>query len=142
MKIQIRHKISETYEEIYEFSMRSNSIKYCAIWQSRRDDENDVWGYDWSSHYEKEKEEMIQALFKKLGIEDITEIEDWDYEDVSAIKSRFNPVMQRTKEGKPRLGGMFSARLKQIDPPKIPEKELIEMIKQEIMKKFETIEII
>jgi hypothetical protein len=142
MKIQIRHKLSETHEEVYEFELMSVGIAYTGIWQSRRDDENDVWGYDWSSHYRKEKEKAIQALFQRLGIEDISEIEDWDYEYVSAINTKYNPVMHRTKDGKPRLGGTCSGRLKQTDPPKIPEKELIEMIKEQIVKRFETIKII
>jgi hypothetical protein len=142
MRIKIRHKISETHEEVYEFEIRETGIFYCCISHSRRDDENDVWGYDWPYHYKKEKQKSIQAIFEKLGIEDITEINDWDYEYISAINTKYNPVMHRTKDGHPRLGATSSGNLKKTNPPKIPEKELIEMIKQEIAKKFETIEII
>lgn len=145
MKIKIRYQISDTYEEIYGFDIEEKRIRYNSIDFSRRNSINDVWGYDWYEHYAKQRESEIKILKDK----EYLDTTDCDYElldtlsakEFSDICDKYNPVMNRTNDGKSFLSGISYDYLMIDNPPKIELSQLKELIKKEVLYMIEKSEI-
>lgn len=145
MKIEIRHQISDTYEEIYGFDIGTTYIKYNSVWISRRNSINDIWGYDWSEYYKSQQEFEINKLREKeeLGRYDCDDMlcETDSRNEYNNIYKKYNPIMNKTDEGKPLLGGCYSNSLMKDHPPKIELHQLKELIKKEVLSIIEKSEI-
>jgi hypothetical protein len=62
MRFNVRIKESDTLEHVYEFE-----DMWCkGYWCSRRSGPDDIWGFDWSEHFDKEKNRAISEL-QRLG---------------------------------------------------------------------------
>lgn len=139
MKITIRNKVSETYEEIYEFKLGS-TLEYQSIIFSRREDSNDIWGYDWARHYFDDEALDIKNLRKYYNVNDIDDhfylLENncnynKRYKD---IINKYNPVHNKI-DGKSRLSAIYGSGMGSMwirHPPKIPKNKLIKLIKAKI----------
>lgn len=135
MKIEIRHRLSNTEEEIYLFSI-DNTIEYEGIYFSNRDPHG-TFGYDWSEKYKFDKEKEIKAL-KEQYIE--YEYYEYNYEfeeKLQEIKDAYNPVVNKTNNGKPYLHGIYGNSVKKDYPLKIDKQKIVE----EVIKKIHTMEI-
>jgi hypothetical protein len=145
MKIEIRHQISDTYEEIYGFEIETTYIKYNTVWISRRNSINDVWGYDWSKYYKSQEEFEI----KKLRVKEYLDEYDGDdmlyetnsYREYEEICKKYNPIMNYNSDGESLLSGCYSNSLIKDYPPKIDPQELKELIKKEVLSIIEKLEI-
>jgi hypothetical protein len=137
MRIKIQKQISDTHLEIYEFELLSTLISYSSILISRRNDINDIWGHFWKKHYFEEEYKKRGDLLKKHGYEDMMDaLNDQSVlNDLYEIEKQYNPVANKTKDGKPYLSGCsFGGSL-------LRDEHKIKMTKQELRKKiFEEVE--
>jgi hypothetical protein len=145
MKIEIRHQISDTYEEIYGFEIGTTYIKYNTVWISRRNSVNDVWGYDWSKYYKSQERFEIEKLREKEKL-DKYDADDMLYEtdsrnEFEKICKKYNPIMNKTDSEEPLLGGCYSNSLMKNHPPKIEPQQLKELIKKKVLSIIEKSEI-
>lgn len=138
MRIQIRHQINDTYEEIYFFDIISKSINYNGIYFSARNDVNDIWGYDWKEYYKSQEKFEIQKL------RELANLDEYDSNDMllesnysneyNIIYKKYNPILNKTNNGTTYLTGLFSNNIWKQCPPKIFKEHLKELIQKEINK--------
>ena len=136
MKVDIIHEISPINREIYHFNVSKEYIDYEGISISYRNDENDIWGDEWSKHYkEKEKTEKDEVWKQNPEYDGCW----WDEIPCSVtmqlekIHNKYNPVLHKTIFGKTYYGGSFGANN---PPPKITETEIRKRIKEEVDKRL------
>ena len=116
MNFIIRHQISELEEEIYEFAITSNCIKYVGWWLSKRKSIHSPFGYDWSEYYHDDKCKELDALDEIYG--SIEEIDEYDCSHPKAqsrkeIMKKYNPCEQKV------LWGSYSSQVMKDHPLKI-----------------------
>lgn len=120
MRFIIRHQISPLEEEVYEFEI-TNSIEYKCFWLSKRKSENEPWGYDWSSVYENNIINELEALDEEYPYE--VDYHDWSHPKVISreeIYKKYNPTMHGL------LSGSCSNSLHKNHPLKISKEFVIE----------------
>jgi hypothetical protein len=140
MKIQIEYIKSTTEKIIYRFTIDNNfNFNYTGILYSYRNDENDIWGDQWEDYY------GITCVAEQLAFEDKHDYYpgSWDYNpldaEYTAIAEKYNPVLHKTKFGKPYLSGAYGGKLPKFE---IPEKEIIKKLKLVIKEKLKKSKII
>jgi len=136
MKIEIIYEISPTYREIYEFEICMKRVKYVGIYYSRRNDEDDLWGDLWSAtHKEKRtaEEKVVEDKHENYcSCEYCRYCRDFDQE-MAKIRIKYNPIENKTKEGKPYYSGTSFGGEKGPEI-KMPIKELKTAIRNELTK--------
>lgn len=134
LDIKIRHEISETSEEVYEFVYDGHSILYKGIWFSNRDYEGDIWGYDYYDYLLNKHSSELEQLDNMYDLGDIS-MEDYK-EKIDAI---FATKDTRTIHGKVRLMGFFGSHHE--CRPKIESTKLREIIIKKIVDSLEKSEL-
>ena len=144
MNIKIYHQISETERDVYEFFIKNNIrgklvYTYCSYCKSRKDTLH-PWGDQWENYYRSEKfsekREIEREFLKENGYEYGESWEDtteWD-EKFYELDKRYNPIIQKTVDGKPYLSGLCGPSK---PVPLIPEKELIQMLNKKLADAME-----
>jgi hypothetical protein len=129
MRFNVRIKESDILEHIYEFE-----DMWCRGYQrSRRSGPDDIWGFDWSEHFDKEKNLELKAYDDKYGEE--YSGYDWEAEDeYYRICDKYNPIMNKTSSGKTYLGGSYSSTIMKDYPPTIPIEEFHNLVREEAIK--------
>lgn len=97
---------SETYRQIFYFEIRPNGkIFPLEISESHRDDENDVWGDLWYKHYLNKVEEIHEKI-RELNDGILFgggSISSDEHEELEEELKKYNPVLNKTKNGFSRL---------------------------------------
>jgi hypothetical protein len=140
VKIEVIYKISPTYRHIYHFEIYPDGhTVYEGIAHSRRNNTKDVWGDKWTSHFAKIKDQEIDNYLESHGItepyiEDIDDL-DWNIRSgVERIEKKYNPICQKTLEGKPYYTATYFGS--EITEKPIPNKQELSQL---IAKKMKTI---
>jgi hypothetical protein len=140
MKIQIEYIKSTTEKIIYSFNIDNDfNFNYTGILYSYRNDENDIWGDQWEYHY------GLTCVAEQLAFEDKHDYYPdgwyWNPLDVEydAIAEKYNPILHKTKFGKPYLSGAYGGKLPKFE---IPEKEILKKLKSAIRTKIKNSKII
>ena len=129
MRFNVRIKESDTLEHIYEFE----DMCCKGYWCSRRSGPEDIWGFDWPEHFDKEKNIELKSYDDKYG-EDYNGY-DWEAEnEFQKIIDKYNPIMHKTISGKPYLGGDYSSTIMKDYPPTIPMEEFHSLVREEAIK--------
>ena len=135
MEVKIKYEISPTEREIYHFRITNgNVIEYTGIGVAYRNDENDIWGDEWSQYYAGKKKKELDEVNKEYREYDGYDYYELPYEFTSKlekINSKYNPVMNKTNFGKPYYSGSHSSN----NPtPKLTESTILQLIKEEVDK--------
>lgn len=134
LEIKIRHEISETSEEVYEFVYDGHTILYKGIWFSNRDSKDDIWGYDYYDYLLNKHSSEVEQLDNMYDSDEIS------YEDFrEKIDVIFAPKDTRTIHGKVRSIGFFGSHHEY--PPKIEPTKLREIIIKNITDMLEKTEL-
>lgn len=131
MRITIVEEINECYRIIYLLTLQNNEISYDAIHHSRRNDSEDTWGDEWLWKY---KDNILKAWQK---LEDKYELDYADHdreEEEQKIAEKYNPCMNKTKDGFPYYSG---TSFSQLDDHKIPMS--VEKLKAKIEEYFKNL---
>lgn len=119
MKFHVRHQISDLEEEVYEFEIFSNSIKYVAFYKSSRVNPDEVFGWDWEDIYKDQKEQEIYEFCKKHRI-DLGDLIDAELQQgLKKISDKYNPCMYGL------LSGTSHYSVKRDHPLKITKVEIL-----------------
>jgi hypothetical protein len=97
MRFIVRHQISHLEEEVYEFEVTNAYIKYVCFWCSKRNSENDPFGFDWDKFYKDQKYKELDKLDEIYGLwDDIGEHEFYHPKNIAEkeIIEKYNPVAQ------------------------------------------------
>jgi hypothetical protein len=136
--IQIEHIIDDTSKEIYQFENTGGVWVYTGIYYAHRNDSEDIWGDEWADNYEKEKAQKLNEVAKKLGFDDYADLLDYgnDQMECDEIYTKYNPVCQKTTNGKVYYCGMSwgMGSYKDRPSPKLTEKEIIQAITNQVSK--------
>lgn len=140
MRVEIQHIVDERTKEIYHFEKHGSVWKYVGIYFSRRNDENDIWGDEWTKRFHDQKMEELNFWAQSKGYEDYysigwTDLDAWtDKWEIDEIRNKYNPVCQSTKHGEPYYSGQYGGELPK---PKIS----VDQIKIEILKQVSKIKV-
>jgi len=94
MKFHVRHQISDLEEEVYEFEIFPNSIKYVAFYKSKRAEIDEPFGWDWEDIYKDQKEQEIYEFCKNHNIDIDDDIINMELESkLQKIYNKYNPCM-------------------------------------------------
>lgn len=70
---QIRHRIDDLVEEIYEFEVTNSGVSYKSFWLSKRTTVDGVFGFDYDKfnrpEIEKQIDELREKYYQKFGLE-------------------------------------------------------------------------
>lgn len=127
MTIKVKHTISDTEREIYVFEDCSDCFRYMGIYYSRRNDANDLFGDEWEEFYKEEREKALKEFedYDDDYYNFNTEIE----KKIKEIKNKYNPIVNKTKFGKPYYSGQYGGKL---PAPKLTEQEIKDKILEKI----------
>ncbi len=139
-RVSVKHIIDETSKEIYEFEKMGNVWQYVAMYYANRNDKDDVWGDEWTDHYENKRSKELDEMAVSLGYDTFVELMDYggwdDIDKADEIYKKYNPVCQKTKHGKPYYGGCswgYGSRDGKYTP-KMSEKDIINEITKQVSK--------
>jgi hypothetical protein len=137
--MNIHHKISDTYKEIYTFTQLANVWYYTSIGFSRRNNKDDIWGDEWEENFH---DEFHDASLKLSEDYDNGIISDYQFDTMyHDLKHKYLPTCNHTKHGKPYYtGAAWSIGWSTSNeyPPKISKDD----IKREILERTKEIEIV
>lgn len=110
MKVELIHKVSEKERHIFIFNVNGH-IEYAGYYVSRRNGIGDVWGDSWEKHFRKAEEALDESV-KDMDFYMWPEVYDnsQEYQKYKKAREAFNPVLNKTKDGKPYLYGAFGPR--------------------------------
>lgn len=131
MRFIIRHQKTELEEEVYEFEIIHDSIKYVGFWNSKRLSLELPFGYDWDKYYSDQKFKELSYLDKIYGSwEDIDEY-DYDHPKYVARKSifkKYSPIEQKV------LYGSYSNSMRKEHPPLVGNDEIMKTALEHVSK--------
>ena len=143
MRFSVRIKESPTLEHVYEFEVYPKYLCCTSHWYSRRSGLDDIWGYDQEEHFSSVRNLELSEIYKEYG-------DDWDNEyyynneaghKYSKVYAKFNPVLNKTKDGLTYLtGSSYRGILKEYPPP-MDWEEFKNLVKIEAKSCIEKMEI-
>jgi len=142
MKFKIYKHIDDTELFIYEFFYYeyNNYFIYEGMMISRRNDKDDVWGHHWEKYFIEKKKRELQEY------EDIHDFypDGWDYDPLQkgydAIQRKYNPIINKTKTGKPYYEAVYSS-VGNLPKPLLTEEEILEKLKIAVAAKFKDVKL-
>lgn len=133
--IEIKHELSETYREIYVFDVLPTFVIYRGIYYSHRNDRFDIWGDEWADVYGKDEGDAKQKCISKYQQCFFDEIPRSCQLEWEAIGNKYNPVLNKTKDGKSYYSGQMGGLT--LPTPKLSVEELRQKIKEKMMKRID-----
>ena len=110
MKFEYIEKINLTHRKLYSCVVDLNGIYITSIFDSRRNDKNDIWGDLWNRTFAEQKRKEMNSFIRSKGYDPV-EYYEWDtfgYEigcELDKIQNKYNPVLNRVKTGEPYFSG-------------------------------------
>lgn len=140
--VRIYYKVSETLTLIYEFVWSSTwgdncKLIYSSYYESRRNDESDVWGHLWGDTFHST---MLKEQKAFCDLHDYYD-DSWDYSELDvayyAITEKYDPYKQFINTGQHYLSS------KQKDLPEIdPNVDIEQEIKKHLYKWVDDVNIV
>ena len=119
MNFEIRHRISDLEEEVYEFNVGSSYIRYVGFMKSKRKSVDEPFGYDWHKVYSAQGQKEIEEIEKEF--EDSCCGYNFEKEEkINEVHNKYNPVMHGL------LSGTYSFSVYKDHPLKISKEEILE----------------
>lgn len=136
-----------TSEHIYEFNVKYQTIECTSYYSSNRSGDGDIWGYDWSDHYDKSKTIEIQELIEELFGSNYHEDCLYSFyskeasEKIMKLEDKYNPTCHKTIHGKTYLTGTAYSGVLNKYPPPIPREEFDKLVREAAHKLVDEMEI-
>lgn len=87
-------------KEVFEFDYESGALRYTSHRIYNRSSKKDTWADE-----EREKTLSFEAWCRKLGKD---EYGYWSEREYDKYRNKRNPVMQKTKQGKVKMSGIYA----------------------------------
>lgn len=143
MKVEIEHIIDETSKEIYQFENYGNWWHYTGITYSHRNGEWDTWGDEWDEKFKKQRDLEYDEVAQNHGYSNYGD-SNYDYFvecDIYEVRTKYNPVCQKTTDGRPYLSGCYWGLFSEPDGDRPAPKMTNDQIKEAIAKQISKIKI-